>query len=660
MTWHLCIDETGEFEFLLKKNSTSRIVGCLCDQNQTGRIRKELKPVLDRHGIDHNHFCEIRDGQRRERLVDELLTCLPGWTRAVVRTTGAKFFSIHPQQAYSVCLVALILGTIEHNGDLLRGHELRVSIAQRSGVITETQESSRKEFNSAFAEAVRSQVERIAARSSITVTVTVGSAFRDPELILADMVTGLTNSAHARLSETVPLQDINVHAYFSVVFGQEAGDLLTLAIEGKKWVEAFALLVDTCQQMDIARWTGLAQTIIPKVVAGDAGDIVSDGLDRIGTVLLDLRGAGMQAMESLFTLCRTVLACAGIHPRTRERALYYAVHAAAHSGRIEEGKTYVARYMELLRTHGPALFPDQFERFRRLIDIRLVAVQALWFNQLDFSAVEPALANDLALFRSLRAPLLEAGLGATDDLYARLLGTVGQSHAFAAAMTDDPDMLDLAQLEIEEDLSLLPPGDPFIAQGLSFLHSLLWWRRDLEGARRVLARILDVTEGLDAMLDEAIRPLAGSSDKGFVLLDWLRFAALRQALTGVRPSDGILEILASNPAMTTGYPWNLVAKWTAWLFHATGQLRPAHALMTSVLATNADTTPLGIMLQTVLEGWDALNRGKNPLEGTYLTNLEHCAGFGPAFAACIQLRKRVWVAPVDPFEAARFLPYYFS
>jgi len=36
MTWHLCIDETGEFEFLLKKNSTSRIVGACVTKTRPG------------------------------------------------------------------------------------------------------------------------------------------------------------------------------------------------------------------------------------------------------------------------------------------------------------------------------------------------------------------------------------------------------------------------------------------------------------------------------------------------------------------------------------------------------------------------------------------------------------------------------------------------
>jgi len=117
MIWHLCIDETGEFEFLLKKNSTSRIVGCLCDGNQIGRIRKDLKPLLGKHGAGHNHFCEIRDEKARTGLIDDLLSRLPDWTRAVVRTTGAKSFTICQQRAYSVSVGALLLGTIEPHID---------------------------------------------------------------------------------------------------------------------------------------------------------------------------------------------------------------------------------------------------------------------------------------------------------------------------------------------------------------------------------------------------------------------------------------------------------------------------------------------------------------------------------------------------------------
>ena len=474
------------------------------------------------------------------------------------------------------------------------------------------------------------------------------------------MVTGLVTTVYTRLSQVVPVADINVQAYFSIVFGQGPVDILSLAVSQKKWLESFAILVDTCHQMDIQEWTGLAQTIIPKVHSQDDTGLLGDGLDRIGETLLAARGSGMRAMESLFVICRTILACSPLAPATRERAFFYAVHAAAHSGRIGEGKKYVQAYLDWLRTHAPAVFPDQFERFRRQVDMRLVAVQALWFNQLDFAAVEPDLKHDLAIFRSLREILTASGLGASDDLYARLLGTVGQAQAFLGATSGDDDMLACAQLDLEEDLALLPPGNPFIPQGLSYVHSLFWWRKDLEGARPVLARILGVTDGLDSLLDEAVRSQVGGAHNGFVLLDWLRFAALRQTLHGVRPAGGILETLASNPAMTSGYPWNLVAKWTAWLFHAAGQHRPGHELMTRVLASNKDSTPLGELFQTALAGWDALTRGKNPLDGTFLANLDRCATFGPSFAVCIQARKRVWQAPVDPFEAARFLPYYFS
>ena len=615
--------------------------------------------LLKENGIDENHYTELQETEKGDAFFERVWEELPSWIDCFFRTCQKPVFSIHPQQGYSIALLALICGVIDNKNDFLTGNVLHIHISQRSNVLSEEQGNNKSKYHEEFKKKIRERVDSFCSDRKIGIEVSVGSAFRKVDLMLADFLIGFSRKSYARLNEAVVLQDIEIQKYFTVMLGNNPGKLLIAAEAKGLWPEAFSLLLDVAAELPSAKVKEHLSRIIPKLYSSGQWKMVLRGLNLFGDALLENRGSGGQLMDHLYKISREIYLQSGDNPYLQEKTLFYMIHAATHQGKVPEGRDAVDKYRKFIKISGELVFPAILDRFSSEVEIELIGVQNLYFNNLDFFSLESVLKKNLDMVSKLRKVFSESGYSVRDDLYARLLGTIGQAAAFTGAMEEDSDKLQEAALYLEEDIALLTPDSRYYCQGLSFLHTLFWWRKDIEKCRQLIAQIFNCAPESSA-INNTVEKKADEPGSGFILLDWLRYASLDFNQNGNKPDLNILNKIADNKSISAGYPWDLIRKWLAYLFSSYNDSRRISGLKKHINSTCNSAIPLDSLLLFAISAVFNVVQGRDILNNEAEKMLVKAGENSECIASFIKARKGDWAGITDGFEAARILPYYFS
>lgn len=672
--YYLCLDETGQFESRRFYNQASFVGGYLCGEKayralveglpvELGRLQSGEKKPVQVNGL---HFRELTD---KKELLQGLCSWWSGFDLTLIQSSGMPLLNLHPQQAYSHALLAVIFEAVDF---LVRSSEdvdLQVWYALRGGELLTTIEQANFKV---YQETVRSMIQTMAChysgKTNVTVSVNYGwasvsgpSGRPDLQLVLADLVVGEIRSDKKHLLEKgIPLLRANVQQRISLQI--RPGTVLPETADQEQPVAALLTALELFCGTDPQKADGdRIKRIVRQDPTGTVAEVFLTALKQFYLEWRDLN-SDLSILERAAQLAAVCLD--GQQPRRdllqlKEQGLYYLLHVAAHRGQGGVQKSAWDAYKNYMQQYGEAVYPGLPERISATIEALLIGVQELYFNVLDFDPLEAELQQYSGFYRNFR----DAGtaqFGKLDSLGARINGTEGQALAFTGCRDDDADRLELAEEYLEEDLKMLAVDDPFYLQGLSFLHSLHWWKMDTAKCQRYLSRILG-TDCDDDSIAGAAGNMAEKRSDLFKLVDWLRYTALRGEQGAALAAE--VELLQSKimpwiEALPPVYPLNLAAKWICVI--CTMAKAPVPEKLWESAAAEILAEPLGTLFSVSGRMLRRSCNGKVPLSKEDEKRLRSAAENFPGVKRLLSSRLEQFRQKCSPFEAARFLPYYYS
>lgn len=671
--YYLCLDETGQFELYAYYKQASFVGGYLCDEKTYGELLGSFEGVLQTLQSSAEKPMTYRDLHFREIEDKDLLHGLENWwgqfDLSLIKSKGMPLLNLHPQQAYSHALLAVICQAVDLLAESGEKTELEVWYALRGGgLLTEIED----EYFDSYQAGVRSMIQKMASqyaeKSAVNVKVKFGMASSksknappDKQLVLADLVVG-TMRFNPEFVQKQKLRVLTV----------EVKKRIELQIKGK---EALPEAVDeadpvTLLLIELERYTASngekkngdrIKRLVRKDQTGSVVPVFISVLKQLYLEWRDLDGD----LPALAVAAQLAVDCfAGQEARPdllqlKEQGLYYLLHAAAHSGQGGADSFAWRNYRSFMEQYGEAVYPELLLRITTFLEALLIGVQEQYFNVLNWDWLEAELSGYAAAYRSIH----QAGgvlLGSMDSLGARLNGTEGQALAFIGCRDEDRDSLELAEEYLLEDVRMLDDDNPFHVQGLSFLHSLYWWRQDIEKCNSILSQILRCPPDKRSMTAAATGLAAGRRGL-FQLLDWLRYTALRGAADDDFSAETALikeKVIPWIDALEPCYPVNLAAKWCAVVVAQSGAAVPDQLWQLMGAGVTAD--PLATLFAVNGRMVRRAVNGKTALSSEDEKRLTASGKEYPGVQRLLESRLDLFRGKCDPFTAARFLPYYYS
>ncbi len=708
MKHYLCMDETGRFEHSAFVKAPSAVGGYLIPQAGFSRLRGLLTKTLN----DHNGRCaadekwkdiprlqekdlhfrvlamghDYYDRENQFRYPEELgklfiksmIDAVNTEAMYFCRSSGRPPLNLHPQHSYTICLISLIAGIIEHQKSILgNGSELVLRIASRSrDVLTGEAARNIDKYHEIFRDEILDSLNKARLDSDLKVSIEIGSARRDADLVFADFALGAMT--HQDFRDGIPDDRkilVKVRDYYHISLGGSTGRILEDIRESGAIDDAMLLALDFARSSEPGTrndGSGYFNKYFKSLMENNAK--AQSFVNLFGTRMEDLAGQRYEdpdALQALHDMCRMVLDLPRKHNTVQgdlltEQALHYLVHWEAHSGAAPDdtGSSCTRRYEEFFAEKGTSLYPSLPARLERMLETKLIAIQALYFNAFLFEELCGSLEEDILTyeeaFRSYH------GKEHVDDLYARLCGTYGQALAFAASIDGDRKKLETAREYLTLDLEYIPPGSPFLGQGASFLASACWCLDDAEGMRRAIAEGLGCP-GDDASITGAVHSLdIRKGNNSFVYLDWIRLAELtgRMAVDNGNNAGQLLKMIDSSMKdigeMKETYPCNLFAKWAAVLHCRSGN--GPRAL--EILGTPGELPDRGSIFDVMAPLVNGLLvraiSGTGPADDHYIKIISRLGERYPGFKRFAAKRGLDRSIPSSVEEIARIMPYYYA
>jgi len=558
-----------------------------------------------------------------------------------------------------------------------KGDELVLRIASRSRDVL-TGEASRNidKYYEIFREEILDSLKKASHGKELKISVEIGSARRDADLVFADFVLG--TMTHQDFKEVIKDNDkllVTVRDYYHISLGGSTGRILEDIRKSGAIDDAMLLALDFARSGEIGTRNNGSEYFMKHFHSlmdnkARAQSFVNLFSTRMEDLVLQRYGEP-DALRSLHDMCVMILGMSREHESVQgnmltEQALHYLVHWEAHSGTapVDTGSSFTRSYDEYFVAKGTALYPSLLARLERKFETKLIAVQALYFNTFLFEELCESLEEDMLTYEEVFRGYHEKEH--VDDLYARLCGTYGQALAFSASVDGDRKKLETAREYFSLDLEYIPPGSPFHGQGASFLASTFWCLDDADGMKRAIAAGLGCQDDDDSIFKYVHPRDIHQENNRFIYLDWIRYAELAGRTAGGQGKDTGKLLKAIDGAirgigeMKDTYPFNLLVKWAAVLHYRSGN----NARALEILDTPGEPHETGSIFDVM-----------DPLVNSLLVRA--ISGTGPTDDYCIDIISRLGERylgfkrfaakrgldrsiPSSVEEIARIMPFYYA
>ena len=701
MKYYLCVDEKGEFENRVFKEQSSSVGGYICDETQYRQLKLYCSNALDIHNkkypnlnLDSNklHFRVLHCGQDWLRPQDQwrypaeigqsfiktLIQQIEGKLNLICRTSGSPALNLHPQHNYTICLISLIAGIITDNENILKNAtELVVRVAIRhSKVLSGMAAYDPDTYWDVFSKQIVYVIKKSGILKKLNIIIQLGDANKDKDLIIADILLGaMSSSVYSESLSGFKKRLYEVNNFYHISLTNKPSEFLNNLIDTNRKEEAIILALDFLNSDD-KNQISAGESFLGKKLP----DLISDeNTSKNLAAMLDLRLNSIlferyTSPSALINIRKITSKIIQIHeenkidptPQLLERCLYYLIHCEAHEGisPVNPSDSYSEKYEHFFNISGTQIYPSLPERIHRRLETKLIAVQTLYFNTFLFEKLETHLRKDIKDYENAFG--IYHKTEKTDDLYARLCGTYGQSLGFIGSIYNNEDQIKTAIDYLKLDVSYLPDDSIFKFQGYSFITSGYWMLNDLNGCRDSFKQQYGTIKDEKELIDKIFKnePLEGGSI--FQYLDWIRYAEMNDRL---KENNGkIIGITSDILTLTVNkikhlaneYPYNLFIKWFAVMEYRAGAKSKSLKLLELINQKPKEDSIFYIMTSVVTRMIIKSINKENIYGDDIINHIKNLSERYSGFLRFAEIKGLSEKKELDIEEIARLMPYYYS
>jgi hypothetical protein len=542
------------------------------------------------------HFCEkgTENNPGREELLASFLDEFTPLSALSFFSSGRpRTWYSGPQDYYLRCLKRVITEVSKNISQAHPMASVHWTIASRWAFLPlDPYQQDEKSIYSQYHDQLASDVKELLKNQNhlfgLTCDVSIDTASRNSGLMAADFFIGLMRKQCRcgfckAIKRWLPNENLK----------QRASDLKVEVIELEEpnltensW-ERFSI---ACQKKELSNDLFLLEEIIEK-------GTLPTGLQTMQKILLDLPTELLTSLldhisemikteykirkyrnESIELMCTKMLDLFPISYNNgktmscvlgiQKTALQIIAELRIHSGQ-QMGAAGDA-YDTFMEKYSSKLFDSPVNAYMDSLQAKLVRWQSL-FNKLEFESIEEAIKKDHDIYEKIIQiiPIKSE----KDNTMAKLKGTLGQAYGFIGDLNQDPEILQMAKLLLEEDLDLCEPHSSEWNQVHNYLLTLAWVMEDMDLIQQYWNKRHGESWKPYLLNKEDFLHLEskGHDDSVYTYLNHLRILVLYSRINGFPTAlKSSLEIHIKAGYEDKKYPLFMIAKWNLYLTQMAG------------------------------------------------------------------------------------------
>ncbi len=597
---YVCLDESGDFMPNSYSKSKSFIGGYACNESFFEKGKEFLELCNEKYEeIDLNkiHCSELMTSEEGRAFVDDFCKSIISEELYIIKTINSPLLCIHPQQVYVDSLIGLMIGILENEKILLKYDEIvfRVSIRSESPIspFIDSEKTDNRDDLKRYHEYLKHQLMEIIGKNikmpkGKTYNIEMGSARKDYDLIIADLVVGcLSNRKIGEGRQT----RINVREFNGRVIGSRGKEVFINLIEQGYEDKALSLAIlnfnsDNKKMANYSKGffeEKFSVYMKNREKAEKIATSISDTLkEQFMQVQYDykeskkLKGSLEQLYYYITNLDEKQIDLSIL--KIKESCLYILYQLEFHSGTIKDNKEiiYINEYLKLINNNGSKIFPTILTRYERKLEAILFYSQSKYFNAFNFKqAIDEIIEPLIEYEKTFDTINFE---NKDDNILARLYGTYAQANAFEYDINRKEENYKTALTYLQKDLEILDRYDFYYQQGISYMISLEWMKNNIDGMLKyiLIEFRVDNDKILKKEINEYIKERSKKSINNFMLLDyvryiWLNYLIKKENGESIETEQIIYNLYDYILQKSNAYPVNLIKKWMAVIMFYCGE-----------------------------------------------------------------------------------------